>query len=174
MSELSPFMRRILAIGILLLFLLCAIEFIVIPINGKIETSRDALADSRYEIIRLQGIIDRPDPPAGKALNPSLLLKAANHEEAQNALQNLLANLAAQNNIEITTIFATDDKPLTGLITANISVAGDEISVTNFLTQIENNQILMRMVDWNIEYDEDAPNQVKFSSRLLASWEKNG
>ena len=172
MREFSPFIRRVLAIGILLLFLLCAIEFIIIPINGKVGSSRDTLADSRFEVSRLQSIIGRPDPPSGKTLDPSSLLKAEDHENAQNALQALLANLAAQNNIEVTTLFGVDDKHLTGLIRADVSVSGDEISIINFLTQIENNQILMRMINWNIEYDEDIPHHIKFNSQLLAVWEK--
>ncbi len=173
MSEFSPFVRRALAIGILLLFVLCIIEFILIPINGRIESSRDTLADSRFEVSRLQSILERPNPPSSKTLNPSLLLKASDDINAQNALQTLLANLAAQNNIEVTIIFTTDDKPLIGLISANISLSGNEAAVINFLSQVENNPILMRMVDWNIEYDEDIPDQLKFNSRLLAVWEKN-
>lgn len=171
-NEFSPLMRKVLAIGILIVVIFTAMGLIVVPLYERVNDSRETLANSRFEVARLENIIKRPSPPVGEILDPRLLIRANNEEDAKNTLQNLILSLAASNELEATVVFSGANQPVAGLLSADIVVLGDEISISNFLAQIENDQILMRLVNWDIEYNDNNPDQLRTNFRAIAVWEE--
>ncbi len=170
MMGFSIFTRRVLAIGILLLLILCSIEFIILPIKDRMQLSRNSLADSRFELARLHDIANRPEPPAGQKIDNSLLLNANEKLAAQNILNDHLLALAEQRGISVNIVFIDQENTFKGLIMADISIAGEESLIMSFIADLENGRPLVRLTNWNINYQEQQPQQIQFESKIMASW----
>jgi len=170
MMGLSLYARRIIAVAMLLLLILCSIEFIIIPSVDRIKAGRSSLANSRFELARLNNIINRSDPPLGQKLDNSLLIKGEEKQDIQNIFNNHISAMAQQRSITVDIVFAESEDTSEGLLIANISALGEETSVIGFMADLENGRPLVRLADWSISYQIQQPTQVQFDAQLMASW----
>ena len=171
-EEMSPFAQRILALGILLLGALLTLQLIVTPLLERVAVSRDALADSRYRLAKLESLDARPDMPKGQAIEPGLLILAATAQQAQNQLLGQISRIASATTVIVQKGQPQTTQTLASVAAANIELSGSEASVMLFIDQLEAARPRMRLRAWRIDIIPEKPGELRLAATVVASWEQ--
>ena len=101
MAQFSPFTRRLVAVGILILGLFALVNLLIRPIYGLTADSLSGLNDARFHRARLEAIAKRPPLPRAEPVPPTLYLSAPDREKAQDALVAAIGGSAAAYEIRV-------------------------------------------------------------------------
>lgn len=171
-EDISPFAQRILAVGIFVLALLLGFQLIVSPLAERMQLSREALANSRYRLHKLQSLASQPEAIMGQPVEPGLLIAASNVKMAQAQLLGQVSRIASAAGVTVQKVEAPDRPALPSLVTAQVELLANEGSVIAFVDQLEAARPMMRLRDWRIEVADDNTSTLKLNATLLASWEQ--
>jgi hypothetical protein len=150
-DELTPVTRKFVAVSLLLLFILLFWTLIILPVYERMANSVNGLADTRYQIAKLESIRNRPEPVSGNALTPGSLISAKTHAQAEAILaarvQALIVPASGVTNI----IKPLGPEPVVSVAAIEVNIEGDEQAIIALIEQIENALPLMRLRSWSIE-----------------------
>lgn len=171
-EDMSPFAQRILAVGILILGLLLGFQLIASPLIERMQLSREALADSRYRLHKLENLANQPEAMLGQPVEPNLLIAAPNAKMAQAELLGQVSRIANTTGASAQKMEALDKQALPSLVAAKIELSANEVSIISFVDQLEAARPMMRLRDWRLQDADDDSGQLKLSATVLASWEQ--
>lgn len=171
-EDMSPFAQRILAVGILILALLFGFQLVASPLIERMQLSREALADSRYRLHKLETLANQPEAILGQPVEPNLLIPAPDVKIAQAQLLGQVSRIANATGASAQKVEALEKPGLPSLVAVKIELSGTEVSIISFVGQLEAARPMMRMRDWRIQATDDNLGQLKLSATILASWEQ--
>lgn len=144
-EQFSPLSQRLIAIGLLVLALLVAFSFIVLPASTFLQDGLASLRDLRLQVARAEAIRDRPDPPATQEIPDNLYLTAPDRKAANDMLIGQIAALAARHGLEA----QIDPVPAGGgaapaLLSVSFRASGDQGPILTFLNDLESGSPMVR------------------------------
>jgi hypothetical protein len=154
-DQLSPLTRRIVAVGLLVLIVLLAVQLIIAPLFSAIGDQRAELADLRARRVRLEATKARLLPD-GSTMAMALAIAAPDRAAAQLRLRALLTGSAGIAGVTLvaTASSATADRPRD--VAIDLSASGTEAALTTFASLVEHGTPLIRFRHWQIGRDETA------------------
>lgn len=164
MNELSPITRKFVAITLLFFALLLFGTVLILPLWERMSNSIEALADTRYQLEKLEVMRNSPPLPRGKILRKGSLIAAKRHEQAEAILAAKVQNITLLSGNITKSIRPLGQGAIGSVVAIEISVEGDEQALIGLIEQIENAEPLMRLRSWQIE-----PVVMPTSSASLAS-----
>jgi Type II secretion system (T2SS), protein M subtype b len=171
-EDMSPLAQRILAVGILVLALLLGFQLVASPLIERMQLSREALADSRYRLHKLESLASQPEAMAGQPVEPGLLIAAPNVKIAQAQLLGQISRIASSTGASVQKVEVLEKQALPSLVATKIELSGNEVSIISFVGQLEGARPMMRLRDWRLQADDDNSGQLKLSAKVFASWDQ--
>jgi len=168
MDALSPFTRRIVALGVLVLVLVTVANLLILPLFATLRSNLGRLGDVRFERAQTEAMADRPPPPPASPLRPGLFVVAASPAEATLRLTDAVRAKASAARVVVGTIAPAGAAGRPGVVAVDISVAGSERDVLAFLNGVEGDRLLMRLVRWRLQVDDK--HRVQLDGRVTAAW----
>jgi hypothetical protein len=168
---LSPASRRLVALGLLVLVLVSALNFIVMPVSGAISAALDALAEARFERARLVAIDEGPRLRKGIPVPAALLLRAPTHDVAGATLVNLIRTAADAQKITldpVVPLVADPARPMT--VGVGFATTAPEADVAAFISALEQGEPAVRLDQWKLSAVENTGGQVRLEARAMALW----
>lgn len=184
LSELSPAIRRLLAIALLFFGLFILWSLILAPIISQTDASLTKLQDVRFQLTRLENLQARPEPEKAEPLAAGILLEARSREDAAALAQSHVHGLAAQNGLQLASLNLRPEIKGSKIIAFDFAILGDEVAITDFINRLESGSPLMRFKSWQIDASkpvmvnegEASPPvtdpRVQFSGQIVAAWMK--
>ena len=182
--DLSPAMRKLLAIALLFLGTFILWSLVVGPVISQTDASLTKLQDARFQLARLENLQARPEPERAEALPAGILLEAKSREDAAALAQSHVNGLAAQNGLQLANLNVRPEIKGSKIIAFDFAVLGDEVAITDFINRLESGSPLMRFNSWQIDAAEPsmvnegeagpsvADSRVQFSGQIVAAWMK--
>lgn len=124
MTDFSPLAQRVIAAMLALLALLLSVQLIVLPLFAAVDTERNALADARFRLARMETIIEGPPPPRPDQALLAQLLVAPDRQRAAAKLGSQLEAGARQRGL------ITPRVNDSGTVTLDISQEVSEVAQT--------------------------------------------
>ena len=171
MADLSPLNRRILAITILLLMILGAVELVLIPLATASSDALDRLSEARFRRERLQAIADRPSPANVSSPPAVLYVIAPDATRAGGTLGDGLREDAASAGVALQ-IQPSPAKPTEPqALAADVIASGPEAAIVGFLNRVEQGTPVIRLTRWHLSSDP-AGEGLRLEARAEAAWGK--
>jgi hypothetical protein len=101
MASFSPVAQRIIAAMLALLALLLALQLAILPLWNAVDAERQALADARFRLARMEVIVSGPPPPRPAPELLAQLVTAPDRQAAANQLARYLTSGARQRGLII-------------------------------------------------------------------------
>jgi hypothetical protein len=171
-DDMSPLMRRFLALGLFLLIILLLYSAVLGPSISRMNASRDRLADSQYRLAKLQQLANRQEPPAIQPVPPGLIFTAKNMQMAQAQMLGQLQMMAKENGLATSSLRPLEKQPIASLIAVEFVFSGPEVQMMTFIERLENASPMLRLRSWKVETNETQPEQVTLTATLIAAWQK--
>ena len=184
LSELSPAIRKLLAIALLFFCLFVLWSLVIAPIISQTDASLTKLQDARFQLSRLENLQVRPEPEKAEPLAAGILLEAKSREDAAALAQSYVNGLAAQNELQLASLNLRPEIKGSKIIAFDFALLGDEVAITDFINRLESGSPLMRFKSWQIEASEPVmvnegeasppvtDPRVQFSGQIVAAWIK--
>lgn len=184
LSDLSPAMRKLLAIAILFFGVFILWSLVFAQVISQTDASLTKLQDARFQVARLESLQARPEPEKAEALPAGILLEAESREDAAALAQSYVDGLAAQNDLQMASLNLRPEIKGSKIIAFDFEILGDEVAITEFINRLETGSPLMRFKSWQIEAAESemendsnaSPSmpdpRVQFSGQIVAAWMK--
>lgn len=173
MAGFSPLTRRLVAIGLLIIAILLALNLLILPVHALMASSLDTLAESRFQLGRLRAIEARPDPVVGEPVPAGAVISAADHDGASMLLAEAITAAAARAQLEVQSI-APGQSERGAQVAAKIAVAGPHDAVLGFVNDLERGSPLARFDDWSITANAPAtagePVRLSLDATVVAAW----
>jgi len=185
LSDLSPAMRKLLAIALLFFGIFILWSLVVGPVISQTDASLTKLQDARFQLTRLENLQARPEPEKAEALPAGILLEAKSREDAAALAQSYVNGLAAQNELQLASLNLRPEIKGSKIIAFDFAILGDEVAITDFINRLESDSPLMRFKSWQIEASEPVmvnegeasppvtDPRVQFSGQIVAAWMKS-
>ncbi len=158
MAGFSPFTRKVVALGILILLLLGAIQLLIVPIYALTADSLSGLEDARFRRARLESIAARPPLPAAAPVPASLYLAAPDRQRATDQLLAAIGGAAARYQVQIDSVAALPEESSRGAaIAVTIAARGEHDKVLAWVNELEAGSPSVHFADWALAPDSSAP-----------------
>ncbi len=166
----SPLTRRILAIGVLVLALLVAVN-VASGVAASVTAALDDLDDSRYRLARLEAIAKKPALPAAEPIPQNVAFSAPDHEAAAGQVTQALNAAAATSQLTLAGISAApQDRSNPGLISVAVAATGPEQPILAFIGEVEKGSPVIRLRSWTIRRASPDSPELAFEGVAVASW----
>lgn len=174
MDGLSPFTRRFVAIGLLLVAVISALNLIVLPLGLLLRQSVAQLGDARFQRSELEAIVARPAPKAGDPIPPSSYVAAGSGALAFGQLEARVRAETAAAKIHLLS-FGPRPQPGSGAfrLSAVLSAEGDEVALVGFIGALEQHSPLIRLSRWHIARPT-ADGPLHLDAQIDAVWGHSG
>lgn len=177
MIELSAPVRRVVAIGLLVLALLLAGTLVVAPLVSATVRAIDRLADARFALARLNtlardGATLPVDLRAREQTVDALLLTAVSEQDAQIALQTAIRAAARATGITLERLTAqptTADGPVRRL-SVDVVATAPERSVLSMIQGVEQARPPMFFARWQATAAEAPDRPMRLEATIVAFW----
>jgi|GEM_PF-6002894 len=157
-ASFSPFTRKLLALALLALLLLGAIQVIVAPLYTFTANSLSGLEDARFRRARLEAIAARPPLPVAAPIPASLYLTAPDRQRATDLLLATIGGSAGRYQIQIESIAALPEGSSRGAaIAVTVAARGDHDNVLAWINELESGAPSVHFTDWSLSPDASAP-----------------
>ncbi len=169
-QEFSPRTRRIVAIGILVLLALLAVQLSA-AVARAVSNSLDELEESRFRLARLEAIRARPAAPPPRPIPEELTFQAASYDEAAAQALAAVNAAAASAQLVLPTVSALPrDEANPNLIRISVAGSAPEQAVLTFIGEIEKASPAVRLRSWNATAAEGQPPALIFEGVAVAAW----
>lgn len=157
-ASFSPFTRKVLALGILLLVLLGTFQLVIAPLYAFTANSLLGLEDARYRRARLESIAARPPLPTAAPVPASLYLTAPDRQRATDLLLATIGGTASRYQLQIDSIAAVPSGSSRGAAIAVTVVArGEHDNVLAWINDLESGTPNIHFADWSLAPDSKPP-----------------
>jgi len=165
----SPFTRRVLAIGLLILALLVAGQLFALIASG-VGNALDRLQDSRFALARVEAVRTRPPPPRAAPLPPGQFIGADSHGTAAAAAAGRIRTAAGQSGVTLEAMAAAPVDPLNPkLVRLTFAARAAEPALLGFLQTVERDDPPLRLNSWSISRAApDSPELILQASAVTA------
>ena len=154
MAQFSPFTRRVVAIGILILALFALINLLIVPIYGLTAGSLSDLEDSRFQRARLEAIAARPPLPRSDPVPPSLYLTAPDRQRAVDALIAAVGGSASRYEIQLDSVGPQPADPARPkAIALTFTARGEQDRMLAWINELEVGPPAIRFGEWSLAQD---------------------
>jgi hypothetical protein len=157
-ASFSPFTRKMLALGILVLVLLGAIQLVIAPLYALTANSLSGLEDARFRRARLESIAARPPLPTSAPVPASLYLTAPDRQRATDLLLATIGGSAGRYQIQIDSIAPLAPESSRGAaIAVTVAARGEHDKVLAWINELERGTPNVHFADWSLAPDSSAP-----------------
>jgi hypothetical protein len=172
MTELlSPFSRRIIALGLLFLVMVTVINVIAVPLFAAVRNQLDALADARLGVAHLEAVDRVPTPRRTPPVPDDLYIQAPNRELATEALLTIIRSSAQSRKVALDVPGAlTLDPAQPAQIAVSLSFAAPEADIEALLHDLETGPPAIRFSQWRMTAPDDPKGNPRFEGRAIAVW----
>ena len=167
-ASFSPLTRRILAVGLLILALLLAVQVFSLAATA-IGTALGRLEDSRFALARVEAVRARPLPPRAPPLPPGQFLQADSHNTATAAAAGRIRTAAGGSGVTLEGMTAVPADPANPrLVRISFAARAAEPALLNFIQTVERNDPPLRLHAWSIARTPGGPELVLQASAVVA------
>lgn len=167
---LSPFIRKVLALGLLIAALLLGINLLT-GVIGTTGASVGALEDARFRLARLDALKAAPPPPKVAPLPRSSYFRAADAEAASGLLVAAIHAAAQSAEMPLEGVAPLpSDAANRLLLRASVSGAGPEAAVLGFVAALERQEPAVRLANWTVSQAEEQAGTVRIEAVAVAAW----
>jgi len=172
MESFSPVTRKILAIGLLVLALLIAVQLVLVPLAGAIAEQRAELADLRGRAAHLSAVLDTALPPMSQ-LPAHAIIKAGARDAAVARFEGAInqASAAAGVNLQQQAAMPSGINA-DQLIRLRVAATGSEEALLRFAAILEHGEPLARFQSWHIQTGTGPDRTLVLTSQIVAAWER--
>ena len=171
MESMSPGTRQFVAVALLILVVLLALELVIEPLATGMSGSLTALHDARFRRARLVLLDARPLPPAGTPVPPALLVHAPGRLQAAQTVAALVGAAAARAEVTPGNTTPLDPDPANPRrVGVSLTATGTETSIENLVGEIERATPLLRLTRWTIVAPDKAGDPVRLEADVVAVW----
>jgi hypothetical protein len=157
MAPFSPVTRKLLALGILVLLVLGALQLIVAPLYALTANSLSGLEDARFRRARLESIAARPPLPASAPVPASLYLEAPDRQRATDLLLAAIGGSASRYQVQIDSIAPLAAESSRGAaIAVTVAARGEHDKVLAWINELERGIPNVHFADWSLAPDSSA------------------
>jgi hypothetical protein len=157
MASFSPLTRKLLALGILVLLVLGALQLIVAPLYALTANSLSGLEDARFRRARLESIAARPPLPTAAPVPASLYLAAPDRQRATDLLLAAIGGSASRYQVQIDSIAPLAAESSRGAaIAVTIAARGEHDKVLAWINELERGIPNVHFADWSLVPDGSA------------------
>jgi hypothetical protein len=170
-TALSPPVQRVVAVLLLVLLLAGATTLLVVPLTGAVTDALARLADSRFNASRL-AVLSAQAVPRLPRLPTGLTFRTTTITQAQEQLLGKIRTAAddAKATLEVPQSLPQDPRdPL--VITVHIRARGDEAAIAKLINNLEDEQPLVRFVEWQLTTAGLPKDMVAFEGNAKGVWE---
>jgi hypothetical protein len=154
MAQFSPFTRRVVAVGILVLGLFAMVNLLIVPLYGLTSGSLSDLEDARFQRARLEAIASRPPLPRADPVSPSLYLTAPDRQRAVDALISAVGGAAARYEIQLDNVAPLPADPSRPkAIALTFSARGEQDRILAWINELEVGPPAIRFGEWSLGQD---------------------
>jgi len=172
MDAFSPLSRRIIAVGLLVLAVLLAINLIIVPLGQANADQLDALAAARMQLKHVEAIASTEPPAKGDPVPSSALIIAPNRDAGMATMVSALSASGAKFKLAPP---ALTMGPISGPfddphLIVDVAVAGSETDIVAFIADVELTVPAIRFQSWSIFASDGPGGQSKLQARAVAIW----
>jgi len=170
-ETLSPFSRRLIAIGSLLLAILTLLNLVLVPLWQWNVDNLDELAAARMRLARMRAAVAADPPAKGDAVPATAMILAPTREAAVATLTAAIQASAAR--VGVTPQVVGPAPSLRGKemkMVVNINASGSETALVDLLADIESNSPAIRLERWAIVAGDTADSPAHLEARAVALW----
>ena len=154
MAQFSPFTRRVVAIGILVLGLFALVNLLIVPIYGLTSGSLSDLEDARFQRARLEAIAARPPLPRSDPVPASLYLTAPDRQRAVDALIAAIGGSASRYEIQLDNVAPQPADPARPkAIALTFNARGEQDKMLAWINELEIGPPAIRFGEWSLGQD---------------------
>lgn len=169
MEVLSPWSRRIIAAGLLLLAVSSIANLIIAPLVEWTQMSLDDLESARQREQRIAMAANAEPPTSGDPIPPELIIIAPNQAAAFDQAAATVSAMAVKNQVVVEGISPTPSG-IGKKVAFDIKASGSEISLVRMLSELEASFPTLRFESWTI-LAPDAPDApAKLLARGITVW----
>ena len=155
MAQFSPFTRRVVAIGILVLGLFALVNLLIVPLYGLAAGSLSELEDSRFQRARLEAIAARPPLPRSDPVPASLYLTAPDRQRAVDAMIAAIGGSASRYEIQLDNVAPIPADPARPkAIALSFSARGEQDKILAWINELEVGPPAIRFGEWALGHDD--------------------
>ena len=168
MATFSPFTRRLLALGILVLLILFALQLIISPLYALTADNLSALEDARFRRARLEAIAARPPLPTAAPVPATLYLTAPDRQRATDLLLATIGRSAGQYQVQIDSVAAVPSSSSRGAaIAVTVAARGEHDAVLAWINDLESGTPNIHFADWSLAPDTSPPAACQQSAAVM-------
>ncbi len=144
-ASFSPLAQRLIAAMLALLTLLLVLQLIILPLWNAVHTERQALADARFRLARMEAIVSGPPPPRAPPELLAQLIIAPDRQAASAALARRLTAGARQRGLIVRTAPVTISGTAAGrAVLVNIEASGPADLLIAWVAEAESSNPIIR------------------------------
>lgn len=171
MTELlSPLSRRIIAVGLLFLVVITAINLLILPLGQWTAETLSDLGSAREREVVVRHAAHAEAPPLGRPLPEGLAFAAANRDAALNMMSGHISELARTHNIVIDNLGAAAGPGQQSRMIIDFAASGVEIDIVKLMAALEQGSPKIRLESWTIIAPDTAGVPTKLRARAVAIW----
>jgi len=170
-ESLSPFSRRLIALALLGLAILSALNLVIIPLLTLAGARLDRLEDARFRRARLEALDARPAQPRGDPVPPNAYFRANDASAAGAMLAAVVNGAAARTEVTIeraAPLPAQPARPLT--LVVDLAASGPELTLVAFVSEIERGNPVIRLDRWRLVSPDAPGGPTRLEARAMAVW----
>lgn len=172
MTEMSSTLRRMMAVGILILLVATGFQLILVPSIDWMNANLAALDNSRFQIDRLEQLESEPPLPAGQKLPDGILISARSREEAEKVAILHIQAIAKRHELAAIHLLPLGKQPLPSMLAIEMNVVGPEKNIVAFIEDLENSVPLTRFPKWKLSTrtGEGETNNLTLTAIVRSIW----
>jgi hypothetical protein len=169
MASFSPVAQRIIAAMLALLALLLALQLAILPLWNAVEAERQALADARFRLARMEAIVSGPPPPRAPRELLAQLIVAPDRQAASNALTRRLTAGARQRGLIVRTAPVAINETAAGrAILLTVEASGPANLLIAWVADAENSNPIIRFD--TLELDAASGGTARLTGTARSVW----
>jgi hypothetical protein len=171
-EQLSPFSRRLIALAILGLVGISALNLLIVPIWQQVDETLLDLDSARTREAVVSRAATAPAPPRGDPLPGGLGFSAPTREAAQALMSQRITELASTGEISIETLVAAPVPGSQPRLAYELAASGSEIAIVKFMAALEQGMPKIRLETWSITAPDAPGSPTKLRARAVALWQQ--
>jgi hypothetical protein len=166
----SPLTRRVLAVGLLILALLLAVQIFSLA-AAAVGTALGRLEDSRFALARVEAVRARPLPPRAPPLPLGQFLQADSHDTATAAAAGRIRRAAGGSGVTLDGMTAVPADPANPrLVRISFAARAAEPALLAFIQAVEREDPPLRLHAWSIARAAPGAPELVLQASAVVAW----
>lgn len=167
-ASLSQLSRRVIALALLFVVVVTALNLVILPTANWVTDTLDALTDARFRHGHLAAEAAQLPLPSGDRVAPDCCL-GGSMPGAQATLLGLINGAAS--NSKVTFERATPVPTSTpDMVVFDIVASAPDAAMMRFIDQLERGTPIVRLTRWQLDSPDTPHGPVRLEARIAAAW----